>query len=328
MSDNVDSLEEKSVFITRTIPEAGIAVLATAGVSVRLNPLARGLTPDELIEEVGRYDGVICQLSDRINADVLKAAAPRCKVFANCAVGFDNFDLARAEQYGIALTNTPDVLTEATADLTWALMLATARRIGEAERVVRAGAWRGWGMLDFLGADIFGQTLGIVGAGRIGTAVAHRASGFSMRVLYYDRDRSPIAERAGAKRVGLTELLEASDIVSLHMPLTEDTRDLIGENALGRMKRNAILINTARGEIVDQAALIRALERGRLAGAGFDVYRNEPIIPPELSALENVVLLPHIGSATVNTRTVMSEVAANNVIAVLRGEEALNPIGV
>ena len=315
-----------SVYITRAIPEAGITKLIEAGLRVRLNPLARPLRHEELREEAGRHDGVICHLVDRVDAAVLESAAPRCKVFANCAVGYDNFDLAVAARLGITVTNTPDVLTEATADLAWALLLSAARRLGEAERVVRAGAWRGWGMLDFLGMDLSGKTLGIVGAGRIGTAVARRSSGFSMQVLYFDRQDVGRIEALGARRVNLLELLATSDFVSLHTPLTEETRHLINEKALRRMKRGAILINTARGAVVDQVALAKALQEGRIAGAGLDVYEKEPLVLPDLLALENVVLLPHIGSATVATRSRMAGIAAENVIAVLRGEAPLNPV--
>ncbi|MFH1417511.1 MAG: D-glycerate dehydrogenase [Planctomycetota bacterium] len=316
----------KSVFITRSIPEAGIALLAASGLSVRMNPLARALRPEELREKAGQHDAVICQISDTVDEAVLAAAAPRCKVFANCAVGFDNIDIRAAQRLGITVTNTPDVLTEATADLTWALMLATARRLGEAERHLRAGAWRGWGMLDFLGADIHGKTLGIVGAGRIGTAVARRASGFSMKVLYADPETNDLLDGMGAGRVSLLELLRSSDFVSLHIPLTESTRMLLDDKALRAMKRSAILINTSRGAVVDESALIEALQRSRIAGAGLDVYRSEPHVPRELLEVGNAVLLPHIGSATVATRSRMAQIAASNVVAVLRGEPALDPV--
>ncbi len=316
----------KSVFITRSIPETGIALLAASGLSVRMNPLARTLRPEELQERAGQFDAVICQISDTVDEAVLAAAAPKCKIFANCAVGFDNIDILVAKQLGITITNTPNVLTEATADLTWALMLATARRLGEAERHLRAGAWRGWGMLDFLGADIHGQTLGIVGAGRIGTAVARRASGFSMKILYSSPKSNNALEDMGASRVSLLELLQSSDFVSLHVPLTEATRTLIDDKALRAMKRSAILINTSRGAVVDEPALIEALQEGRLAGAGLDVYRSEPLVPRELFEVGNAVLLPHIGSATAATRSRMAQIAANNVIAVLRGEPALDPV--
>lgn len=319
-------MQVKSVLVTRTIPDRGIAALSAAGLSVRVNPSARGLRHDELREQVGGYDGVICHLSDRIDADILAAAAPRCRVFATCAVGYDNIDVPAAARLGIVITNTPEVLTNATADLTWALILATARRLGEAERLVRAGAWRGWGMLDFLGVDVYGRTLGVIGAGRIGTAVARRATGFSMRVLYHDDAPRPPMESLGARRVGLPELLSSSDFVSLHVPLTEGTRRLIDRKALDLMKRDAVLINTARGDVVDQAALIEVLREGRIFAAGLDVYQNEPRVPKELTALENVILLPHIGSATIATRTRMAEMAAENVIAVLNGRAPINPV--
>ena len=313
-------MSSSSVYLTRLIPDSGIARLIAAGLSVHLNPLARKLLPHELRAEVGRHDAVICQLADRIDEQILAAAAPRCRVFATCAVGYDNIDLAAAKRLGITVTNTPDVLTEATADLAWTLLLAAARRLGEAERFLRAGAWTGWGMLDFLGVDVWGQTLGIVGAGRIGTAVARRGTGFGMRILYADSEPRSAIDSLGAKRVPLTELLEASDFISLHTPLVPETRNLIDAKAIARMKRNAILVNPSRGAVVDQDALIEALRLGRIAGAGLDVYRDEPRIPRELLELPNVVLAPHIGSATIGTRARMSELAAENVIAVLRGE--------
>jgi glyoxylate reductase len=309
-----------SVFIIRLIPDSGIARLVAVRFSVEMNPRARALFPHELRAAVGRHDAVICQLADRIDEQILSAAAPRCRVFATCAVGYDNIDLAAARRLGIIVTNTPEVLTEATADLAWALLLAAARRLGEAERYLRAGAWAGWGMLDFLGMDVWGRTLGIVGAGRIGTAVARRGTGFGMRILYHDSAPRPPVDSLGAQRVPLAELLEASDFVSLHTPLVPETRNLIDAQAIARMKRGAILINTARGAVVDQDALIEALRLGRIAGAGLDVYRDEPRIPRELLELPNVVLAPHIGSATIGTRARMAELAAENVIAVLRGE--------
>ncbi|RIK68287.1 MAG: D-glycerate dehydrogenase [Planctomycetota bacterium] len=326
ISQEKSGVARQSVFITRAIPEEGVAVLNEAGLTVHVNPHHRPLQPEELIKEVGRHDGVICQMVDRIDQKVLQAAAGRCRVIATCAVGYDNIDVAAAAKLGIVITHTPDVLTETTADLAWTLMLSAARRAGEGERVVRAGQWRGWGMMDFLGTDVFGKTLGIVGAGRIGTAVARRASGFRMKLLYHARTSKPEMEALGARRVALNELLESSDFVSLHVPLTEETRHLIDEKALGRMKRDAILINSARGAVVDQDALIAALAGGRLAAAGLDVYAHEPAVPPELVRLENVVLLPHIGSATVATRTEMARRAARNVVAVLRGEAAPNPV--
>lgn len=315
-----------SVYITRSIPEPGIILLHEAGLQVHTNPHPRSLQPQELSKEVARHDAVICQMTDRIDDALLAVAAPRCKVFATCAVGYDHIDIAAAAKRGIVITHTPDVLTESTADLAWALMLAAARRVGEGERVVRSGQWRGWGMMDFLGTDIHGKTLGVVGAGRIGTAVARRATGFNMQVRYFARSNKPAMEALGARRVPLNELLETCDFVSLHVPLTEETRNLMDERAISRMKRDAIFINTARGAVVDQDALVRALATGQIAAAGLDVYASEPSIPSELSALENVVLLPHIGSATVATRAEMARMAARNVISVLRGDGPLNPV--
>ncbi|MFQ5501154.1 MAG: 2-hydroxyacid dehydrogenase [Phycisphaerae bacterium] len=319
-------MHKSSVYITRMIPDSGIALLTGAGLAVRMNPNARPIRTEELIDEAPRHDALICQVTDSIDRSVLRAAAPRCKVVATCAVGFDNIDRATAHELGIIITNTPDVLTEATADLTWALLLATARRLGEAERLVRAGAWRGWGMMDFLGMDINGKTLGLIGAGRIGTAVAKRAAGFNMRLLYAAREPKTPIESCGATRVALPELLAESDFISPHVPLNEETHHLIDETAFDRMKRTAILINTARGPIVDPVALIEALRDGRIAAAGLDVYDKEPAIPAELLEMDNVVLLPHIGSATIHTRKQMANRAAANVIAVLRGEQPLNAV--
>jgi len=314
------------VFITRVIPDAGLAKLMAANLRVRVSPLPRLLRAEELRREAARSDAVICQATDAIDRQVLEAGAKRCRVFANCAVGYDNIDVACAARLGMTVTHTPNVLTEATADLAFALLLAAARRLGDAERVLRAGAWRGWSMLDFLGTDVWGRTLGILGAGRIGTAVARRARGFEMRLLYVARDPKPAMESLGASRVPLATLLAESDFVSIHLPLTDETRGMIGEPALSRMKPGAILINTARGAIVDQDALIRALREGPLAAAGLDVYAHEPNVPRELLAMENVVLLPHIGSATVATRSKMAETAAANVISILAGKGPLNPV--
>lgn len=315
-----------TVFITRAIPEEGVAILSEAGLTVHPKSLPRGLQREELLKEVARHDAVVCQAPDRIDAEVLRMAAPRCRVIANCAVGYDNIDVAEATRHGILVTNTPDVLTEATADLTWALMLAAARRVCEGDRVVRSGQWRGWGMLDYLGADVYGKTLGVIGAGRIGSAVARRATGFSMNVLYFSRgEKKPMSE-TGARRVPMDELLHESDFVSIHVPLTDETRNLIDERALAKMKREAILINTARGPIVDEPALIAALTSGKLAAAGLDVYADEPAVPPALLGLNNVVLLPHIGSATVATRVKMACLAAENVVAVLQGRPPLTPV--
>ncbi|MBX3394758.1 MAG: D-glycerate dehydrogenase [Phycisphaerae bacterium] len=318
---------QQSVYVTRMIPESGIVSLMNAGFAVQMNPGSDPLRPEELLAEAGKHDAFVSQLADRIDRSFLQAAAPRCRIVATCAVGTDNIEIEAAREFGIAITNTPDVLTEATADLAFALLLSAARRLGEAERVVRSGGWRGWRMLDFLGSDVHGRTLGIVGAGRIGSAVAKRATGFEMSLLYYNRHPNPKMDELGARRVSLIELMEQSDFISIHTPLTPETHRLIDGRALARVKRGAILINTARGSVVDQAEMIRALRDGRLAAAGLDVYEREPVVAPELRAMENVVLLPHIGSATVSTRSRMAEMAAHNVIAVLSGRPPINPVG-
>lgn len=322
----VEIMSAPSVYVTRIIHDGGLAMLTQAGFAVKVGSLRRPPDHNELIKQASRHDAIVCQVADRMDAAVLEAAKGRCKIIAACTVGYDNIDIATARRLGIPVTNTPDVLTEATADLTWALLLAAARRIGEAERLLRTGSWQGWNMLEFLGADVHGQTIGIVGAGRIGAAVARRAAGFGMTILYFDNADRPAMNALGARRVGLPELLEKSDFVSLHVPLTPETRQLIDARALGRMKRTAILVNTARGDVVDQAALIEALRTGQIAGAGLDVYQNEPRISRDFFELPNVVLLPHIGSATESTRRKMAETAAANVIAVLRGERPLTPV--
>ena len=281
---------------------------------------------DELAENVGQFDAILCQLRDPIDEKVLGASQPRCKIFSICAVGYDNIDVPAARRMGIILAHTPGVLTEATADLTWALLLAAARRICEADRYVRDGQWTGWRMSQMLGADVFGRTLGIIGAGRIGAAVARRATGFSMNVLYVAREEKDAMRDLGARRVTLDDLLATSDFVSLHVPETSHTRGMLDKSALGRMQRHAILINTARGSIVDENALIEALRERTIAAAGLDVFPEEPHVNPAFRELPNVVLLPHIGSATWQTRSKMAEMAARNIIAVLQGAKPLNPI--
>lgn len=312
------------VLVTRPIPDAGLALLRAA----KLDYFLPESPPDheQLIEHVADHDAVIGQLADRFDAATITAASSRCRIIATCSVGTDHIDLVAARAAGIRVTNTPGVLTEATADLTWALLLATARRIPEAERLAQSGGWQGWEMMQMLGADVHSRTLGIVGAGRIGTAVARRATGFSMNVLYTAREDKPAMAALGARRMPLETLLAESDFVSLHCPLTDETRHLLDRSALERMRPGSMLINTARGPIVDEAALIDMLRNRRIAAAGFDVYEHEPRIPAELAALDNVVLLPHIGSATVTTRNRMAQMAAEDVIAVLSGNPPLRTV--
>lgn len=313
------------VYVTRRIPEAGLERLRSALGAVRVHdadePPARGA----LLDAVRGCAGVLAMLSDRVDAELLDAAGPGLRVVANYAVGYDNADLAACAARGVWVSNTPDVLTDATADLAWALLLAAARRVVEADRLARSGRWTGWAPMQMLGAAVAGRTLGVVGAGRIGGAVARRSAGFGMRVLYCDERPRPELERElGAERAELDALLERSDFVSLHVPLAPGTRGLIGARALARMKPGAILVNTSRGAVVDEAALVEALRAGRIGGAGLDVYADEPRLAPGLAALDNVVVLPHVGSATREARSRMAEVAAENLIAGVRGHRPPN----
>jgi glyoxylate reductase len=312
------------VFITRNIPEVGLMVLRRAGRAVEVNPEDRSLTPAELRAAVRGRTGVLCMLTDRIDAAVLDAAAG-CRVVANYAVGYDNIDVPAATTRGIVVTNTPGALTDATSDLAWTLLVSAARRVAEADAFTRAGRFQGWAPMLFLGADLTGRTLGIVGAGRIGAAVALKSVGFRMRVLYADPSHHPTLDKElGARRVPLDELLRESDFVSLHVPLTAETRHLIGAAQLAMMKQTAVLVNTARGPVIDEAALVAALKAGTIAAAGLDVYEDEPRLAPGLADLPNVVLLPHLGSATLETRARMAAMAAENLLAVLAGRRPPN----
>ncbi len=316
-----------NIYVTRPIPRPGIDILEDAGARVSVNPDDRALTREELLEAVRGRDGVLCLLTDRIDDAVFEAAGPQCRVFANYAVGYNNIDLDAARARGVRITNTPGVLTDATADMAWALLFSTARRVVESDRFIRSGAWKSWGPMQFLSADITGRTLGIVGAGRIGTNMALKSAGFGMRVLYTGRRPNEALEAAvGATRVELDALLAESDFVSLHVPLNDATHHLIDADAIARMKPGAILINTSRGPVVDEAALCAALEAGTIAGAGLDVYEREPALTPGLAALDNVVLTPHTSSATLTTRTRMATMAASNLVAVLKGDEPPNPV--
>jgi glyoxylate reductase len=282
------------------------------------------------MRRVAGRQALMCLLTDRVDHAVLDAAGPSLKIVANIAVGYDNLDVAAARARGVVVTNTPDVLTEATADFTWALMLSIMRRVPEGERLVRRGEWKGWALDFMLGSDLRGKQLGIVGMGRIGRAVAARAAAFGMRVACTtlgggSTGASPAA--SGFQLMSLDALLTSSDVISLHVPLTPATRHLIDRRALARMKRTAYLVNTSRGPVIDEEALAWALREGLLAGAALDVYEQEPVIHSDLLSLENVVLAPHLGSATVETRTAMADLAASNVLAVLGGQPPITPIG-
>ncbi len=290
----------------------------------RDEPLGRA----ELLAGVEGATALLAMLADRIDGELLDAAGPGLRVVANVAVGFDNVDLEAAATRGVAVANTPGVLVDATADLTLGLLLAAARRVAEGDRLVRRGeGWR-WSMEFMLGSDLRGATLGIVGLGQIGRAVARRARAFGMEVVYSGRRPAPAAVEAelGARRLELDQLLSSADVVSLHAPLTPETRGLIGAAELARMKPTAILVNTARGAQVDEAALAAALRDGVIGAAGLDVYAEEPRVDPDLLELDNVVLTPHIGSAADRTRAAMSELAARNAIAGARGEELETPV--
>ncbi|HDS74574.1 MAG TPA: D-glycerate dehydrogenase [Firmicutes bacterium] len=312
-----------NVYVTRQIPDAGLKLLRDAGIDFDMNPHDRVLTRDELLAGVRGRDAVLCLLTDTIDAEVLDASRG-ARIFANYAVGFNNVDVAAATERGVLVTNTPGVLTDTTADMAWALMFAAGRRIAEADRFTRAGKFEGWGPMLLLGQDITGATLGIVGPGRIGTAVAQRAKGFNMRVLIAGPDPSEEILGIADEQVSLDELLRESDFVSLHVPLVKETHHLIGERELQLMKPTAYLINTSRGPVVDEKALVHALRDHVIAGAGLDVFEDEPALAPGLAELENVVIAPHIASATNATRSKMATMAAENLLAGLRGETPPN----
>ena len=278
------------------------------------------LSPEQLKGRISDKTGVVCLMTDAMTADVMDAA-PQLKVIANVAVGYNNIDVAAAHARGIVVTNTPDVLTEATADLTWALIMDITRRVTEGDRLIRRGGWKAWAFDFMLGTGLRGKTLGIIGYGRIGQAVAARAVPFGLRVIHADGRAVP-----GSDAIPVDRLLATSDIVSVHCPLTPETRHLINQAALARMKRSAYLINTSRGPVVDEAALAWALKNGIISGAALDVYEEEPLVHKDLMTLENVVLSPHLGSATTETRTAMADLAVRNAIAVLSGQSPLTPV--
>jgi len=315
-----------AILISRVLPDEAIA-LARQGAAVDLHAGEAPLPKPELIARLTDKDGLVCLITDRIDAEVL-AAAPRLKVVANVAVGYDNIEVAAASARKIVVTNTPEVLTETTADFAWALLMAVARRVVEADRFVRAGRFTRWELMLFLGGDLHGKTLGIMGFGRIGRAVARRARGFGMRILYHDALRADAAteRELGATFVDKGTLLRESDFVTLHVPLIPETRHLIDAADLRMMKRTAYLVNAARGPVVNEAALAQALREGWIAGAGLDVYEEEPRVHPGLLGLSNVVLAPHIASASIETRVKMAALAVENCLAVLEGRPPLTPV--
>ncbi len=310
------------VFVTRKLPQKALDWLSEK-CELEVNPENRILKKEEIIEGVKGKDGLLCLLTDKIDAEIIDSVD--LKMIANYAVGFDNVDIKAATQRKIPVSNTPGVLTDATAELAWALLFSVARRAVEGDKFCRADKFRGWDPMLMLGVDLKGKTLGVVGAGRIGTAFALKSRGFEMNVIYTKRSENEILEKElGAKRVEMDELLKSSDFISIHLPLNSKTRHIIGEWELKLMRPTSILINTSRGPVVDEKALVKALKEEWIRGAGLDVYENEPVIEPGLLDLDNVVLLPHLGSATEETRTKMAMMAAENLITGLEGEVPLN----
>lgn len=310
-----------TILVTRRLPSSVLDRLHDAG-EVHVHHGDSTMPPDELHERIATADALVSMLTDRIDAATIDAGA-RLQVIANVAVGYNNVDVAHATRRGIHVTNTPDVLTDSVADFTWGLILAVTRRLAEGDRLIRQGRWVGWGFDFMLGADVRGKQLGLVGLGRIGRAVATRAPAFGMTVAYHTRSETTLE---GAQAMSLDRLLNTSDVVSLHVPLTDATRHLIDRRALARMKRSAYLVNTTRGPVVDEEALAWALEQGLIAGAALDVFEHEPLVHPDLLGLDNVLLVPHLGSGTTETRTAMASLAADNVIAVLSGRPPLTPV--
>ena len=310
-----------AVLLTRRIPSAALSRLE-AQCDVDLYSNESVIPRSELLRRVAGKRALICLLTDRIDDEVL-AVGSDLQIVANVAVGFNNIDVPACRRRRVVATNTPDVLTNACADFTWTLILGITRRLGEAERQLRRGEWKGWALDHMLGMELAGKQLGLVGVGRIGRAVAEKASAFGMHVVY--SDLAPL-DLPGAERLSLDRLLATSDVVSLHVPLTPETTHLIDQKALTKMKRSAYLINTSRGPIVDEAALAWALQHRLIAGAALDVYEKEPEVHADLLALENVMLIPHIASATTETRTAMADLAVSNVLAVLGGEPPLTPL--
>lgn len=313
------------VLITRQFPGPGIEMVRTSGHTLSLNDKDQLYTAPELRAAASGCSAILTQLGDVVDDALLEAAGPDLRVVSNYAVGFNNVDLAAAGRRGVVICNTPGVLTDATADTAWALLLGAARRVAEADQMVRKGGFTGWTPSMLLGGDLAGRTLAIIGAGRIGYAVAKRAMGWEMKILYVARNIHEDFERDfGGRRVELSQALAAADFVSIHVPLSDQTRHFIDEKMLKLMKKSAYLVNTARGPVVDEKALVKALREGWIAGAGLDVYEREPELEPGLVDCPNTVLLPHLGSATIATRSRMSELAARNLLHVLDGKMPLH----
>lgn len=315
----------KSILISNVLPAEARQVVPP-GVTVDYNESDQALPKADLLKRLQGKGGLVCHIISAIDDEVL--SVPGLKVVSNVAVGYNNIDVAAAKKRGVVVTNTPDVLTETTADFAFTLLMAAARRVVEADRYVRAGQWKAWKWDLLWGADIHGKTLGVVGFGRIGRAVARRGLGFGMKVLYYDTVRADAAaeRELNARPVDMDTLLRESDFVTLHTLLSADTRHLINERTLRLMKKTAILVNAARGPVVDEAALVKALSERWIAGAGIDVFEEEPKVHPGLLPLDNITLAPHIASASNETRIAMATLAVRNCLAVLEGKPALTPV--
>jgi lactate dehydrogenase-like 2-hydroxyacid dehydrogenase len=320
-------MQGSSFAVTNRIPESAVELLREAG-ELRIDEREEAIPREDLLELVAGAEAVLTLLHDRVDEELLEAAGPQLRCVANVAVGYDNVDLEAAARRGVTVTNTPGVLDDATADLTLGLILAATRRLAEGDRLIRSGREWSWGMGFMLGSGLQGKRLGIVGLGGIGRKVAARARAFGMEIAYHSRHRAPAEVEAalGAQQLPLQELSATADVLSLHGPWTAETRHLVGAAELEAMKPSAVLVNAARGPVVDEAALAAALAEGQIAAAGLDVYEHEPRVEPALLGLDNVVLVPHLGSATVETRAAMAELAARNAISVLRGQGPLTPV--
>lgn len=318
-------MERKKVLVTRALPGDALSQLKEVS-DFLIEPPSQHLSRERLLEKIPKADALICLLSETIDQTVIDRAK-NLRVISNYAVGYNNIDLEYATQKGIYVTNTPDVLTEATADLAWALMLAAARRVAEGDKMVRAGNFKGWAPDLLLGSEVYGKTLGVIGLGRIGSAVAIRAKGFGMRVLYWSREKkSSLEKQLNLEYMSLPEILKKADFISINVALTPQTRHLIAQKEFSLMKKNAIIVNTARGPIIDEKALVEALTSGKIEAAGLDVYENEPDIHPKLRELDNVVLAPHIGSGTQETRAKMAQMVVDDVLMALKGQRPLHAI--
>lgn len=315
-------MTKTKVFLTRRIPQPAIDFMIENGIELEINPENRVLTHDEIVKGVKGKDALICLLTDTIDSEIMDAAGKKLMIIANYAVGYNNIDVETATKRGIPVTNTPGVLTETTADLTFALLLGISRRVVESDKFTREGKFEGWGPMLHLGNDIFGKTLGIIGCGRIGVAVARRAvKGFNMKVLYYNRKKKPELEKElGIEYSSIEEICEKADYISLHVPLTEETKNLFGKKEFETMKNTSYLINTSRGPVVNEEELVDALKNKQIAGAALDVYEREPKVHPGLLDLDNVIITAHIGSASVETRTEMGMMVARNILAIINNK--------